>query len=289
MFLRKFFFITLAYLTVWAFQSCNSDTNVNQDSNTAKVQLKLIDAPGDYLEVNIEIIDIQYNSSDNENGWISFIPKNGYPINVDLTNLIAGNNLLLVDEIIPSGMLKQVRLILSDNNTLAIEGNQEGEIIRNPLDTPSAQQSGLKLKLNTVLESGFSYTFILDWDVQKSIVKAGNSGKHILKPVIRVNTEVNSGSISGKVIGEVEGASIDDAVALKDVIVGVYSLDGVYVTESLTDENGDFIIQGLDAGNYKIKIEQNGYSNYESLEAIVVTAGIVTPAGIIELLIPIAP
>ena len=95
-------------------------------------------------------------------------------------------------------MLKQFRLVLSDNNTLLLE-NETTPI---HLDTPSAQQSGLKLKLDTALEPGFSYTFILDWDVHKSIVKAGNSGKYILKPVIRVNTEVNSGSISGKVIGE---------------------------------------------------------------------------------------
>ena len=284
MMLRKLSLITIAIFTFWGFQSCNS----TEDSDTAKVQLKLIDAPGDYLEVNVEIVDIQYNSSENEDGWTSFTPENGYPINIDLTNLIAGNSLLLADEIIPSGMLKQIRLILSDNNTLAIEGDQVGVRTMSHLDTPSAMQSGLKLKLNTLLEPGFIYTFILDWDVQKSIVKAGNSGKYNLKPVIRVNAEVNSGSISGKVIGEVDGDEIEGPVSLEDVIVGVYTTDGTYIAESLTNENGDFIILGLDGGDYKIKIEQNGYNSYESAEAIVVIAGKITSAGTIELVVPVS-
>jgi len=282
MILRKLSLIAIAIFTVGAFQNCTN----NEDSNTAKVQLKLIDAPGDYLEVNVEIVDIQYNSSDNEDGWTSFTAENGYPINVDLTKLIAGNSLLLTDQIIPSGMLKQIRLVLSDNNNLTIQGDLEGEKITTHLDTPSAMQSGLKLKMNAMLETGFSYTFILDWDVQKSIVKAGNSGKFNLKPVIRVNTEVNSGSISGKVTGEVDGDEIEGAVPLKDVTVSVYSTDDTYITETLTDEKGDFTIQGLDEGDYKIKIVQEGYDNYESPDSVIVTVGVISNVGTIELVVP---
>ena len=283
MILRKLSLIAITIFTFATFQYC---TNNEDSSNTAKIQLKLIDAPGDYLEVNVEIVDIQYNSSDDENGWTSFTPENGYPINVDLTRLIAGNSLLLTDQIIPSGMLKQIRLVLSDNNNLIIQGVLEGQKITTHLDTPSAMQSGLKLKMNTVLETGFSYTFILDWDVQKSIVEAGNSGKYNLKPVIRVNAEVNSGSISGKVIGEVDGDEIEGAVPLKDVTISVYSTDDTYITETLTDENGDFIVQGLDEGAYKIKIEQMGYDNYESTDSVAVTVAVISNLGTIELVVP---
>ena len=130
-------------LTVISFIFNYSCSN-NKTEDTARIQLKLVDAPGDYLEVNVEIIDIQYNTGDEDQGWMSFTSENGYPINVDLTELIAGNSLLLTDELIPSGMLKQVRLVLSENNTLRIEG--EEDLI--PLNTPSAQQSGLKLHIN---------------------------------------------------------------------------------------------------------------------------------------------
>ncbi|HEX9825713.1 MAG TPA: DUF4382 domain-containing protein [Flavobacteriaceae bacterium] len=251
-------------------QSCSDD-----NENTARVQLKLVDAPGDYSEVNVEIIDIQYNTTDSEDGWVSFTPASGYPINVDLTELIAGNSLLLADQIIPSGMLKQIRLVLSDNNTLKIEGDDN--LIH--LDTPSALQSGLKLNLNEELEPGFTYTFILDWVVQESVVEAGTTGMYNLKPVIRVNAEVNSGSISGNVIETVEGVE----TAKQDVTIMVYTPDDILVTDSLTDENGNFLIQGLDAGSYKLKITQDGYQDYVS-DDIVVTAGEVADAGTIELL-----
>ncbi len=276
MFLKKIRFVSLVILVFIGFQSCKNDVN-----ETARVQLKLIDAPGDYVEVNIEIIDILFNNSENEESWTSFTPENTYPINIDLTELIAGNSLLLTDQIIPSGMLKQIRLVLSDNNTLVVE-EEDGELNTIHLDTPSALQSGLKLNLNTNLESGFSYTFILDWDVQKSIVDTGSLDKYNLKPVIRVNTEVNSGSISGTITGEVEDDSIGEVVPLENVLVNVYQ-DTVYIAESLTDENGDFVIQGLEAGNYTIKIEHENYENYESTEPIPVTVGEISQIGTIEL------
>jgi len=275
--------LVIAMVISLGFQSCNDD----KESNTARVQLKLIDAEGDYEQVNVEIIDIQYNSSEDEEGWKSFTPEGGYPINIDLTQLIAGNSLLLTDEIIPSGMLKQIRLVLSDNNSIVIEGVVEH--VR--LYTPSAQQSGLKLKLDTELEPGFSYTFILDWDVQRSIVKAGNSGRYNLKPVIRVNTEVNSGSISGKVIGEVQEDNVDGPVALEGIVVRVFKANAVegdeHVAVTSTNVNGEFLFQGLDAGDYKITIEDNSYIKYESLESINVSVGVISDTGTIELKVPV--
>ncbi len=256
-YLKSFFGIG-AVLMLLMF-NCNSDNSNKND--TARIQLKLVDEPGDYLEVNIEIIDIQYKSSDDEESWVSFTPDGGYPINVDITELIAGNSLLLTDEVVPVGILKQVRLVLSDNSTLKIEG--EDDLI--PLDTPSAQQSGLKLNLNEELEAGFVYSFILDWNVQKSIVKAGNSGKYILKPVIKVNVEVNSGSISGKVVEIIE--EVETPVG--NQVVEVYTTDDVLVKDTLTDENGDFVIQGLEQGTYILKITKGGYLGYASSEIIV--------------------
>ncbi len=259
-------FTTIALLLV---VNCDSDNSSKKE--TARVQLKLVDEPWDYLEVNIEIIDIQYKSSDEEESWESFTPEGGYPINVDITELIAGNSLLLTDEVVPVGILKQVRLVLSDNNTLKIEG--EEELI--PLDTPSAEQSGLKLNLDEELEAGFVYSFILDWNVQKSIVKAGNSGKYILKPVIKVNAEVSSGSISGKVVEIIEEAE----TPITNQVVEVYTTDDLLIKDTLTDENGDFVLQGLEAGNYILKIFREGYQDYASADEIGVEVGNIESAG----------
>ena len=280
--------IVIALFTLLGFQSCINDND--KISKTARLQLKLVDSPGDYQEVNVEIVDVLYNSTENENGWTSITPDGFTPVIVDLTKLIAGNDFLLTDVIIPSGMLKQVRLVLGDNNTVVIEGENEEETFTTHLDTPSAQQSGLKLKLNTELEPGFSYTFILDWDVQKSVVKAGNSGKYILKPVIRVIAEVNSGSIKGKVVGEtMEEDEINGTVPLKNAKVSVYANNSdTSIAETYTDENGNFIIRGLDLGDYKIKINQNSYIDYSPDSTIKVKVGEVFDIGTIELKVPVS-
>ena len=234
----------LALLMVVTIQSCTNGSN-EMIAETARVQLKLVDAPGDYLHVNIEIMDIQYNSSEDNEGWVSLGKGEDYPMNVDLTELIAGNSLILADTIIPSGMMKQIRLVLSENNTLVVE-NEVGEADEPVhLDTPSAQQSGLKLKLDEELEPGYSYTFILDWDVQSSIVKAGNSGKYNLKPVIRVNAEVNSGSIMGTLNGDLVNDEIDAPVALENATVEIYNnplSDGdVSIASTKTTASGEFM------------------------------------------------
>ena len=254
---KKIYFVAiLAMVVMLGVQGCAND----DENNTARVQLKLVDAPGDYLEVNVEIVDIQFNNSDSEAGWVSFGTPEDYPINVDLTALIAGNSLLLADQIMPSGMLKQIRLVLGNGNTLKIEGQAE----MMSLKTPSAMQSGLKLNMNTTLDAGFTYIFILDWDVQKSVVMT-EAGMYNLKPVIRVQAEVNSGSIEGNVSGEF----------LDNTIVQVYTTSDVYVTETGTNIAGDFLIQGLAAGDYKLKIvDQVAYDDYES-PLIMVTLGTV--------------
>ena len=278
--LKTFLLVLVAIgLITW---SC-SDDKISDADNGSRVILKLVDAEGDYEQVNVEIIDVQYNSSEDENGWKSFTPEGGYPIQTDLTELVAGNELLLSDEIIPSGWMEQIRLVLSDNNTLKIEG--QNDLI--PLKTPSAQQSGLKIKLNQELDPGFSYTFILDWDVQRSVVKAGNSGQYNLKPVIRANAEVNSGSVSGTVVADLIGDEGTDLFPQEDVVVNIYSPGGDYVTNSTTNENGEFLIQGLSPGEYEIRIETLEYVPYVSQDPVIVIAGEITDLGTIELLVPV--
>ena len=274
-------FIVCSLALVFAFfLGCNNESDDSKLDETARIQLKLVDEPGDYLEVNIEIIDIRYKTSDDdeedEESWTSFNPESGYPINVDLTELVAGNDLLIVDEVIPIGIMNQVRLVLSDNNTILIEG--EEELIH--LNTPSAQQSGLKLNLNQELEAGFTYTFILDWVLNESIVKAGNSGNYNLKPVIRVTAEVSSGSVTGQVIETID----DQPSPMENVTVNLYNTSDELVTDTLTNESGIFVVQGLESGSYYIEIMEEGYENYES-ELIEVIVSQVTEIGTIELIL----
>ena len=268
--MKLFKTLFVAFATVFFLGSCSSDNETNT-SATSQVQFKLVDAPGDYEEVNVEIVGIVYkydtDDQDDESGWRTFTSFNG-PINVDLTTLVAGNNIILADEVIEAGYLSEVRLILSDNNTLLLEGENS---LRN-LDTPSAQQSGLKLKINQELEGGFTYSFILDWDVQNSIVETG-SGKYNLKPVIRATAEASSGSANGFVFDGKGTADTSDDEPVEDALVSIFSSNGTLVATTLTNDEGMFMFQGLSSGDYTITVVKDNFIDFSSTTSFNVTVG----------------
>ena len=258
------------------FQSCNNNDAVISTSNTSKIQLKLVDSEGNYDKVLVKIIDVQYNRNDDDMGWTTFegftLPETDDHLDrIDLTELIAGNSIILTDQDIESGMLSKIRLILGEGNAIVLEGETE-EIF---LKTPSAMQSGLKLHMDTELVAGFSYTFVLDWDVQKSIVKAGNSGIYNLKPVIRVVAEVNSGTIKGRVADIDETKDGTDPMPIEGATLNVYDKDDTSIGTTETNVDGLYMFQGLPAGDYKLKVEKGDY-NTLTTDPILVEVGVET-------------
>jgi hypothetical protein len=216
------------------FFSC---TDKNNDGK-ARLQIALVDAPGDYQEVNIEVVGVEMNwSASNDQGWetLPLVERKTY----DLLKLTGGQEAILVDTEIPAGAkIHQLRLILGDGNTVRIEG------INNPLEleTPSAQQSGLKLNIQQQVDEGLLYKLVLDFNVAKSIVKTG-SGKYMLKPVIRSYLEAEGGSLKGTV----------SPAACANATITITGPDPSTNTLSAnTNADGLFMIKGLDAGTYTV-------------------------------------
>lgn len=94
---------------------------------------------------------------------------------------------------LPVGTYQQVRLMLADNpsnpsnaNPLANALVLSGTTTEVPLNTPSAQQSGFKLKAFFEVKNGQVADMVLDFDACRSIVRAGASGRYNLKPVVAV-------------------------------------------------------------------------------------------------------
>jgi hypothetical protein len=55
--------------------SCNdSDNDGTPASGQSRVRIAMTDAPGDYDEVNIEVIGVRYKTTNDqgENGWVDF-------------------------------------------------------------------------------------------------------------------------------------------------------------------------------------------------------------------------
>lgn len=240
--LRIFLLATLSCLLI---TSCNSSDS--DDSSTSKVSVRMTDAPGDYDQVNVEVLDVKIKSTSdtNEEGWVSI--GNIKPGIYNLLDLTGGVNVLLADNEVPSGNLGQIRLILGEHNTVVKDG------VTYPLKTPSAQQSGLKLKVNQTLTAGATYDFLLDFDVEHSVVvEAGNSGNFNLQPVIRVSTNATSGIIKGIVTPFTFQSVV--SVQVGDTTVSAY-----------TDESGVFQLNGIPAGTYSVTITPDVSSQLPAL------------------------
>lgn len=156
--------------------ACDPSLNaIVPTDRTSQLKIYLTDAPGDYEEVNIDIKEVVVKMKDSADFYSLQTNVGIY----DLLQFQDGMDTLLVNDSLPAGTLQEIRLILGPDNSVVIDS------VAYDLDTPSAQQSGLKIKTNRVLISGALDSLTIDFDAGQSIVERG-TGTFGLKPVIRV-------------------------------------------------------------------------------------------------------
>lgn len=240
----KLFSLMLGLMSLMFFSSCDESSLDGSSGDRASLEVRLIDGPADYEKVLIEVVDVRIKYQDGE--WESLDEVN--PDTYDLLELTAGVDALLGETELPAGELQEVRLILGDGNFLQIDG----ELV--DLSTPSAQQSGLKVKVNEVLEEGVSYTLVLDFDAGRSIVEAGNSGKYNLKPVIRASLEV---------VEEPLGAEISGTLVPAEAFYLVLTPEMGDPITTYANDAGAFLFTGLEAGTYSLEINPPSMTSYE--------------------------
>lgn len=264
--MKKIKFSLASFLTIvficFLFTGCE---NSNESNGTSTVMVRLTDAPGDYEEVNIEVVDVlmkSTNDSDDSKGWVSLgdIGKGTY----NLLDLTGGVSVLIAEDQVPSGYIGQLRLVLGENNTFKKDG------VEYDLKTPSAQQSGLKVKINQTLVAGVVYEFTMDFNVDKSIVKAGNSGIYNLHPVINISTSATSGVIKGTINPALVGFQVMASVQVGDDTISAYA-----------NELGVFQLNGIPEGIYTVTLTPDIDSGKEikTIENVEVTNGDITNIG----------
>ncbi|MBK3516349.1 DUF4382 domain-containing protein [Carboxylicivirga marina] len=245
---------------LFVFVGCNDD----DDDKMSSIEVRLTDSPAEYEKVLIDVEEVRINaSSDDEGGWQTLSTEDGI---YDLLEFTNGNDTLLAGEDLPVGQISQMRLILGDDNSLVKEGSTY------PLETPSAQQSGLKFNINAELVEGVNYKIWIDFDAGRSIVEKGN-GTYSLKPVIRTFTEATSGSIKG-IINPVNVRSYIAAISAANDTIGTFN-DTI---------SGEFLLRGIEAGNYEVEIEPGSDYEEQEFEGVSVILGEVTDLGTITLM-----
>ena len=236
--------LVLSLISLSVFISCKKDST---SDGTARLQVYLTDDPGDYEAVYIDVKDVQINvTGDDINGWQSLQGVNAGVY--DLLRLVNDEDTILADAEIPSGRLHQIRLVLGTENYVKLEGTPQ--LIK--LETPSAQQSGLKLNVQYEVTDERLYTILLDFDVARSIVNTG-SNKYILKPTIRAVLNAVGGTIKGVVMP-------------KDFQTAVYAIQGVdTIATTFSGITGGYIIKGLPAGTYNVLYRPSMNTYHDSL------------------------
>jgi len=167
------------------------DSGIAPAPAAGTLRVALTDAPAcGFNQVVVTVSKVRAHqsagASESDAGWhdIDVNP----PQKVDLLSLQNGILVDLGQTTLPAGQYTQMRLVLSAN-TAGTTANYVmpigGSMMPVGMDTPSAQQSGIKLIHPFTIEAGKTTGLVLDFDACRSIVQRGN-GSYGLKPVIGV-------------------------------------------------------------------------------------------------------
>jgi hypothetical protein len=258
---KKLFSIAMSFFMLFAMFSCKKSSNSNNTANTAQVSMHLTDDPANYDHIYLDIQQVGVTVSGGSEVILNAIRPGIY----DLLRFRNGLDTLLARAALPAGTVGQIRLILGSNNSIVVSG------VSYPLNTPSAQESGVKLNLNQTFVAGGAYDIWIDFDAAKSILLTG-SGTYKLKPVIRAYSSVTKGDIKGYVLP-------------LNALATVYAINGTDTASAIPSSvDGFFVINGLTAGTYQLWISPGLLTLQSYLQAnVVVTYGVETNVGTITL------
>jgi hypothetical protein len=212
------------------------------------LRVALTDSPAcgyDAVNVTIEKIRVHQSdaASDTDAGWtdLAVTPSR----RIDLLSLTNGVLEELGQTPLPAGHYTQMRLLLAPNggtgapaNSVVPTGGSEVA-----LNTPSAQQSGLKLNVDITVGANQIADVVLDFDACKSIVRRGNSSQYNLKPVIAVIPRVID-------VGRIEGF-VDPSIAAATTVSA--QTGGAPVKATPADPStGKFVLFPVPVGTYTV-------------------------------------
>jgi hypothetical protein len=187
------------------------------DGETSTLNLALTDAPLD----NVTSVWLQFTG-------VEVKPENGAaesfmfaaPKGFDMLTLQNGNAAeLLGDTTVDAGDYEWVRLILDAPGTsYVIDDTGQHE-----LTIPSGAQTGLKLVRGFSMPAGGRADFTIDFMLDKSIIAPpGQAPNYMMKPVLRMTNNIETGTIEGSFAAETLAA----IPACAGVAPSVYLFEG---------------------------------------------------------------
>lgn len=149
--------------------SCNK-----KEIKTSPVEFYLMDSPASYDSINIHIKKIEVKVVADSTRWFSLNTKDTV---VDLLKFQDSATLMMAHDIVPLGLLAEIRFILGNDNTVVLKGASH------PLQIAGTGSPVLTISVSKNLNEAFN-GFILDFDATQSIVQDSDGFR--LQPVVRL-------------------------------------------------------------------------------------------------------
>lgn len=261
-------FLATILLTFGLMVGCsdNDSTSTGEPQDgQGQIKVFLIDAPGDYQAVNVEVVEVQVHrndAADSLSGWHTISVDTTMVNLLELTN---GNSAILADGVLPAGHYEQIRLMLGENNTVVVDS------VTHELEIPSSHHTGLKLNHGFSIEDGTIYEVTLDFDADRSIHRTGN-GRYMMRPVIRICVNGVSGSLTG-MVEPIDARARILTTAGQDTVIAY--------ADTLT---GQFHFPMLVEGAYDLEFSATAGAYLDTvLTGVTVTAGLNTDIGTVTL------
>jgi hypothetical protein len=190
------------------------------DADTSRLTLRLTDAPGDVQAAVVTISEIYLQG---ENGRTVLRDRDTTVNLLDLANATAD---LVAGQAVPAGSYSQLRFVITGAyldvegeglfaTSPDYEGLPQGAVVTGALQTPSFSTSGVKVILpgDQLVVDGDRTIVLVDFDVSESFGKeAGNSGRWVMRPVIKGADITVSGSLA-VTLAPAQGVTIPAGVA----------------------------------------------------------------------------
>jgi hypothetical protein len=202
--------ILISGLSLTLMTSCEDINGTGE--NSGRMYLSITDAPIDKYDITgvfITVTEVQIHKG-GEN-WMTIEEFDG-PVTYNLLELTHGISELMAVAELPAGVYTQIRFMLDAPQNMG-QGQHTNpgcylefaDGTTKPLFVPSGGQTGYKAIGQFTIPVNGEVHVTADFDVRKSVVVAGNSGRFILKPTIRLVVDDQAGSISGSVVNLDEG------------------------------------------------------------------------------------
>lgn len=225
--------------------SCSNPTE-QDNSGTGQFIVQAFDAPlpGDVEAINVHIDEIDLHKSAEmsaaDSEWIVLAKPDS---SINFLDLVNGLKETLIDTALSTGHYTQMRLVVTDQSTVVINGETK------PLKIPSGSQVGIKLNLDFTVGEQEYVTVYLDFDAAKSLKLNPGINRYIIDPTFRAYKKDVSGTIAGSVKNE-KNVSLSNAAIF--AVTGQDTVAG-----SVSDTDGNYLLVAP-AGTYSLVAEAEG-------------------------------